>query len=99
MSKLIALVATAVMVNGERQVIQAGQPLPELSKHDMRELVQSGAAEDQTVKAAQNEADAAANAKAEADFAEARKRSEEEKQAKAAEAAKPKAPAKATPNK
>ena len=45
MNQLIALVATAVIVNGERTVIQPGEPLPELSKHDVRELVQSGSAE------------------------------------------------------
>ena len=55
MSKLIALVATAVVVGGVRTVIQPGEPLPELSKHDERELLQSGAAE--------NPADTAALAK------------------------------------
>lgn len=65
MSKLIALVATAVMVNGERTVIQPGEELPELSKHDTRELVDSGAAQDSAAtaaseKAAKKEADAAA---------------------------------------
>ena len=33
-ASLIALVATAVIVNGERQVIQPGQPLPELKPAD-----------------------------------------------------------------
>ena len=42
---LIALVATAVMVDGVRTVIQAGEELPQLSPHDERELVASGAAE------------------------------------------------------
>lgn len=65
MSKLIALVATAVMVNGERTVIQPGQELPELSKHDANQLVESGAAEDSAAaaaaeKAAKKDADAAA---------------------------------------
>ena len=45
MSKnLIALVATAVMVDGVRTIIQPGEKLPELSPHDARELQQSGAA-------------------------------------------------------
>lgn len=47
MPKLIALVATAVIVNGERTVIQPGEPLPEdLPAHDAKELTSSGAAED-----------------------------------------------------
>ena len=55
MSKLIALVATAVLVDGVRTVIQPGEPLPELSAHDERELLQADAAE--------NPADTAALAK------------------------------------
>ena len=43
MSKLIALVATAVLVDGVRTVIQPGEPLPELSAHDERELLQAAA--------------------------------------------------------
>ena len=39
MSLLIALVATAVVVDGVRTIIQLGQPLPELAFHDERELV------------------------------------------------------------
>lgn len=39
MSRLIAQVATAVLVDGVRTVIAAGQPLPdELNEHDQREL-------------------------------------------------------------
>ena len=45
MSQLIALVATAVVVDGVRTIIQPGEKLPELSPHDARELQQSGAAE------------------------------------------------------
>ena len=55
MSKLIALVAPAVLVDGVRTVIQPGEPLPELSAHDERELLQADAAE--------NPADTAALAK------------------------------------
>jgi hypothetical protein len=46
MSKLIAMVATAVLVNGQRTVIQAGEELPELPEHDVKELMASGAAVD-----------------------------------------------------
>lgn len=42
MSKLIALVATAVMVEGVRTTIQPGQELPDLHEHDARELTASG---------------------------------------------------------
>jgi hypothetical protein len=46
MSKLIAMVATAVLVDGQRTVIQAGEELPELPAHDVKELMASGAAVD-----------------------------------------------------
>lgn len=46
MNRLIAVVATAVVVNGERTVIQPGQSLPELSDHDAEALKRSGAALD-----------------------------------------------------
>ena len=46
MSKLIALVATAVMLGGERVVVQPGEPLPELAAHDAAALLDSGAAAD-----------------------------------------------------
>lgn len=64
MRELIALVATAVVVDGERIVIQPGQALPTLSSHDAQALVQSGAAQDraadvQAARAAQAEADQA----------------------------------------
>lgn len=95
MSKLIALVATAVIVGGERTVIQPGEPLPDLGKHDERELLQSGAIERQADKDAIAKADAAAVAAAEADFAAARKRAEEEEAARAKDAAEAKAVAEA----
>jgi|GEM_PF-2286545 hypothetical protein len=44
--KLIALIATAVMVDGQRTIFQPGEELPPQSAHDARELVASGAAED-----------------------------------------------------
>ncbi len=46
MSKLIALVATAVLVDGVRTVIQPGEELPGLHPHDASALLASGAAED-----------------------------------------------------
>ena len=41
---LIALVATAVIVNGERTVINAGEPLPELKREDEDALMAAKAA-------------------------------------------------------
>ena len=82
MSKLIALVATAVMVGGVRTIIQPGEALPEVSKHDERELLQSGAAQHTGDQAALDKANADAVAVTEAAFAEARKRAEEEEQAR-----------------
>lgn len=95
MSPLIALVPTAVMVGGERTVIQPGEPLPELSAHDARELLASGAAQDSA--AAEQEAKALARdvAQAEADFAQARERVLQEAASTAAPAA-PAAPQKPT---
>lgn len=78
MSKLIAMVATAVMVDGVRTVIQPGKELPELNKHDAAALVASGAAEDpaDTAKAEKQEAKDAAEAAAA--IAAARKRVQDE---------------------
>ena len=78
MSKLIALVATAVLVDGERVVVQPGEPLPELSAHDSAALLDSGAGADpaqQQAAAKQHERDEAAAGK---DFAQARQRAEQE---------------------
>ncbi len=75
MSKnLIALVATAVMVDGVRTIIQPGEKLPELSSHDARELQQSGAAENPADTAALAKADARAQAAAAQEFEDARQR-------------------------
>lgn len=73
MSKLIALVATAVIVNSERTVIQPGEPLPELTAHDERELVGSGAALDSAEAAKKAKRDAKDDSAAMADFENARK--------------------------
>lgn len=78
MSKLIAMVATAVIVDGVRTIIQPGQELPVLTEHDAKELTASGAAENQDDKAAEAKADAKATKQAEADFSAARKRVQQE---------------------
>lgn len=44
MSTIIAQVPTAAIVDGQRVIIQPGQPLPGLTKHDERALLQAGAA-------------------------------------------------------
>lgn len=88
MSKLIAMVATAVMVDGVRTVIQPGEELPELNKHDSTELVASGAAEDPAVTAAAKKADAKDAADAAAEIEAARKRVQAEQASTAAPAAK-----------
>ena len=97
MSKLIALVATAVYVDGVRTVIQPGEALPGISKHDERELLQSGAAENPADTAAQAKADARAKAAADAEF-QATRQQVQQAQASTAEDGKqadPAAPAKA----
>lgn len=78
MSQLIAMVATAVLINGVRTIIQPGEELPELSKHDAQELTASGAAENQDDKAAQAKAATTAAKKADAEFVAARKRVRQE---------------------
>ena len=70
--KLIALVATAVMVDGQRTVIQPGEALPDLSTHDERELVASGSAENPEDTAALQKQAARDQAEADKEFAEAR---------------------------
>ena len=72
MSKLIALVATAVLVDGVRTIVQPGQELPALPEHDERELLQSGAAENPQDTAANAKADARAATAADAQFEAAR---------------------------
>lgn len=80
MSKLIAMVATAVMIAGERTIIQPGQPLPDLSEHDARELTASGAAENTDDTAALAKADKRTAAKADAEFEAARQRVQQEQE-------------------
>ena len=74
MPKLIALVATAVMVNGVRTIVEAGAELPELNAHDEREQLQSGSAQNPEDLAAQARADEALQAQAAEDIAAARVR-------------------------
>lgn len=74
MSKLIAMVATAVMVDGVRTVIQPGEELPDLNKHDAAALVASGAAEDTAETAAAKKQEAKDVAEAAAEIEAARKR-------------------------
>lgn len=82
MGKLIAQVATAVFVDGVRTIIQPGEALPRISKHDERELVQSGAAQHTGDQATLEEANATAVAAAEADFTEARERALDQESAR-----------------
>lgn len=74
MSKLIALVPTAVLVDGVRTVIQPGQELPALNPHDAAALVASGAAEDPAKTAAQARTDAVIEQYHAAEFEAARAR-------------------------
>ena len=78
MSKLIALVATKVMVEGVATIIQPGEPLPELSKHDARELLSTNMAEDPIGKAEAADDAALAAKVAQADFNKARQRVKDE---------------------
>lgn len=92
MSKLIAMVATAVIINGERTIIQPGQPLPELSEHDARELTASGAAKNLEDDAALAKADKRAATQADAEFEAARQRVQQAQASTAGPADKPAKP-------
>jgi hypothetical protein len=74
MSKLIAMVATAVLIDGQRTIIQPGQELPELPEHDVQELKASGAAKDPAEVASADEAAAITRVAADRHFQEERKR-------------------------
>lgn len=69
---LIALVALAVISGGARQTIEPGEPVPELTPHDERELIASGAIQDLDAVAAQEKWDAKTEAAARAVFDRAR---------------------------
>ena len=94
MSKLIAMVATAVMVEGVRTIIQPGEALPDLGPHDAESLVASGAAQDSAAAAAEEKAAAKDEAAAAAEFEAARARVLAEKAS--TEPDKPSKPAKAS---
>lgn len=81
MSKLIAMVATAVLIDGVRTTIQPGEALPALPAHDERELTASGAAKNTDDEAAQVKLDAKTARQADADFVAARKRVQQEQAA------------------
>lgn len=74
LSGLIAMVATAVMVDGQRTIIQPGQELPELPEHDEKELLDSGAALDPAAQAASDKARKQEEQFAQQGFQEARER-------------------------
>lgn len=71
--KLIALVAIAMMVKGERITIQPGEEVTGLNKVDIADLKASGSIEDQEETAALEKKDEAAEKKAAKEFADARK--------------------------
>ena len=71
--KLIALVAIAVMVKGERITIKPGEEVTGLNKVDIADLKASGSIEDQDETAALEKKDEAAEKKAAKEFADARK--------------------------
>lgn len=89
---LIAMVATAVIVDGKRTIIQPGQELPEIPEHDEKELVESGAALDVAAKAATDKAKQQEEQFAQQEFQRAR----EAAMAREASTAKPEAPLAAT---
>lgn len=71
---LIALVAVHLIVDGARVVVEPGDPVPELSPHDEKELLGSGAIQDLEQVDAAVKAQASADRKAMGDFNAARKR-------------------------
>ena len=77
---LIALVATAVIVDGQRITVEPGQELPELSVHDAAELLDSGAAMDPRQQAATEKQQKQKEALALQSFREARLRAQAEQQ-------------------
>ncbi|MBX9935027.1 MAG: hypothetical protein K2Y10_00345 [Burkholderiaceae bacterium] len=80
MSTIIAQVPTAVMVDGERVVIQPGKPLPRMTNHDERALLQAGAATNTEDAAALEQAQQREVAQGNAEF-EAQRQAVQEAQA------------------
>ena len=83
-SGLIAMVATAVLVNGVRTIIQPGEALPELPEHDEKELLESGSALDPDAQAASDKARKQEEQFAQQAFQEARERAMAERASTAA---------------
>lgn len=79
MSKLIALVATAVLIDGQRHIVEPGQELPELSAHDEQELLANGSAMDPERQAATDKQRKQEEALAMRSFQEARERVQAER--------------------
>ena len=73
MSKLIAVVAVATLVNGVRTVIQPGEEVTGLSTMDAEDLKRAGAVQDADDLAAEDKAMAAELRKSNQDFSRARK--------------------------
>ncbi|QPF74197.1 hypothetical protein G8A07_15585 [Roseateles sp. DAIF2] len=74
MTQMIAVVATAVFLDGKRTVIQPGHPIPELSEHDAEALGKSGAAFDPVLSQEAKEKVEAAALAAAGEFQAARER-------------------------
>ncbi len=86
---LIALVATAVIVDGQRITLEPGQELPELSAHDAQELLASGAAMDPRQQAATEKQKQQEEALMLQSFREARERVQAEQASTASPAEQP----------
>lgn len=97
LSGLIAMVATAVMVNDQRTIIQPGQELPELPEHDEKELLESGAAMDLEAQAASDKARKQEEQFAQQEFQKARERAMAEQASITPPAAEPAPAAPAAP--
>lgn len=73
MSKLIAVVAVLMLVDGVRTEVQPGEEVTGLNPHDKAELLRVGAVKDEAVEAADVKSAAADEKKAAQEFAKARK--------------------------
>jgi len=73
MSKLIAVVAIALFIGGERTVIQPGEEVPDLNAVDTAELKRIGSIQDEDEVRADQKTAARIDAAAAGEFAKARK--------------------------
>ena len=71
--KLLALVAVAVLVNGERTTVNPGEDVTVLNPVDAAELKRIGAVQDEDEALANEKATASAETKANREFAQMRK--------------------------